>query len=94
MVAEFNKYISTADIAGNILAHFFDGEGRILDEELNKYFYIATYDLNKLKDLKASVCISGGEEKVDALIMFAKKRFFNKLITDENTAKQIIERMK
>ncbi|MBR2578485.1 MAG: hypothetical protein IKE38_06080, partial [Erysipelotrichaceae bacterium] len=35
-----------------------------------------------------------GEEKADALIMFAKKRFFNKLITDENTARIIIEKLK
>ena len=94
MVTEFNEYISTVDIAGNVLTHYFDAKGNSLDQDISKYFYTATYDINKLKKLKSSICLAGGPEKVDAIIMFAKMRFFNKLITDEITARMIIERLK
>ena len=94
IATEYNEYIATVDINGVMLAHYFDAEGNVLDEQIARYFDIATYDLEDLKKLKSSICIAGGEAKVDAIIMFAKKKFFNKLITDENAARLMIEKLR
>ena len=94
MYTEFKEYISHTDVAGNVITHYFDAKGKILDSDISKYFFTATYDISKLKKLKTSICLAGGPQKVDAIIMFAKMGFFNKLITDENTARAIIEKLK
>ena len=94
MYTEFKEYISHTDVAGNVITHYFNAKGKVLDSDISKYFFTATYDLGKLKKLKTSICLAGGLHKVDAIIMFAKMGFFNKLITDENTARAIIEKLK
>ena len=93
MYNEFKSYISTVDIAGNVITHYFDAKGNILDSDISKYFYTATYDINRLKELKTSICIAGGPDKADAITMFAKMGFFNKLITDETTARSILSKL-
>lgn len=84
IVEKLKKMNATGDINGQ----FFNSEGKICKTGMEKN--IIGLDINELKKIKNVVCLSGGKEKANGIIAGARGKFFNTLITDFNTAKEII----
>jgi len=72
---------------GDILGQFYDRNGDILDIPLHKRL-IGTH-LSKLKEMNV-IAVAGGQEKVRAIYGALKGGYISTLITDEETAVQLI----
>ncbi|MCD6256745.1 sugar-binding transcriptional regulator [Candidatus Aerophobetes bacterium] len=77
---------------GNILAQFFNLRGEKVDCELHKR--IVGLSIEELRGLKRVIGVAGGRRKVQSILGALHGRFINILITDEVTARSIIEKEK
>ena len=77
---------------GNVCAHFYDIDGNICDISINKRVIAAGAE--NLKHIPTVIAAAGGKYKVESIIGAAKGKLFNVLITDEYTAKAIIQKLK
>ena len=84
--------LKNTNAVGNVCAHFYDIDGNICDISINKRV-IATGAEN-LKHIPTVIAAAGGKYKVESIIGAAKGKLFNVLITDEYTAKAIIQKLK
>lgn len=83
------KSLINAGVVGDILYNFINIEGEIVDHPVNDRSI--SLDIGKLKRAKDIVLISGGSEKVEALIGTLKLLQPSYFITDEITATTIAE---
>ncbi|MFW6237822.1 MAG: sugar-binding transcriptional regulator [Halanaerobiales bacterium] len=74
---------------GDIVARFIDINGNICDKNLNKR--TIGISLKDLKQIDYSVGVASGEKKVRPLVGALRGGYLDTLVTDENTAKQILE---
>ncbi len=74
--------------AGELLGHYFDAQGRPVETESSRR--ILTLPLDHLKDRRI-VAVSGGTTKVDALRAVLATGLLTGLITDERTARAIVD---
>lgn len=72
---------------GEILGHFFDADGNILDTELSARMLSASFPKTKNERL---VALAGGVNKVSAIRAILNSRRLFGLITDERTAKALL----
>ena len=74
---------------GDVLCHFFDMDGNLLDT----YFEdrLISVSLESLKELKNVIGVAGGKSKVNAIRAALKGRYIDILITDSNTANLLLE---
>lgn len=86
-----NSFKKLKDIGavGDILARYFDINGNICSEELNNR--TIGVSLEHLKSIEYSIGVAAGEEKVKPIIGALRGGLINTLITDENTAKKVLE---
>jgi deoxyribonucleoside regulator len=70
------------------LYNFYDIKGRLVDHPINGR--VMSMPVERLKRVPKRVMISGGVEKVDALLGSIKLVEANVLITDEVTARQLV----
>ncbi len=82
------KEITAAGGVGEILGHFFDAEGNILETTLTSRTLSASLPRVKGERL---VALSGGLPKVDAIRAVLKSRSLYGLITDEKTARALLK---
>jgi DNA-binding transcriptional regulator LsrR (DeoR family) len=75
---------------GNIGLHFFDREGALVGSEFDRR--IVGVDLGLFRDLKRVVVVAGGSEKHEAVLAGVRGGFAKILITDEGTARFLIEK--
>ncbi len=80
--------IKKRESKGFICAHFFNSEGVILDEDINKR--IIGMDMSYLKKVKTVIGAAGGQGKVEAIKAVLKGKLINVLITDFKTANRIL----
>lgn len=73
---------------GDILCHFIDKEGNLIDNEIESR--LISTPLTTIKDLENVIGIAAGEHKVSAISAALKGKYLDVLITDENTALKII----
>ncbi len=73
---------------GDILGRFINGVGEIVSEELESR--TIGVDLEALKKIKKSIAVAVGENKASITRAALKGGFMTTLITDENTAKQVL----
>ncbi len=73
---------------GEILGHFFDAEGRVIETALTKR--TISLDLETLKTTDI-VAIAGGHEKTCAIRSVLMSRYLSGLITDERTARSLVK---
>jgi DNA-binding transcriptional regulator LsrR (DeoR family) len=75
---------------GEVLGRFVDGQGRVVAAELNDRAVAI-----KLEDLKGKpvIAIAGGADKPSAIMAVLESRVISGLITDEDTAKAIVDRI-
>lgn len=79
--------VQTSSIAGDIATHFFDERGTLIHTETHKLCASAE-DLRKAKKTIAIAC---GSKKADAIKGALQTGLIQTLITDEHTAKQILD---
>lgn len=75
--------------AGDICSRFIDLEGNICSEELDRR--TIGIDLADLRRKEKSILVAGGIKKVDAIYGAIRGKYTNTLITDQFTAKYLLE---
>lgn len=78
-----------SNAVGDICSRFFDKDGRICNPELDAR--TVGISLQKLKEKDYSILVSGGEAKVDSIKAALKGGYANVLITDQFTAKALLQ---
>ena len=73
---------------GDILAQYFTEDGSIYGYG-DDYNQLAFNILN-LQSVPDVICLAGGRKKAQGIVVAAKLRYFNRLITDSETAKRIM----
>lgn len=90
------NYFSPSDLeiihakgAGDICSRFIDLEGKVCSEELDQ----RTIGINlvELRNKEKSILVAGGVKKVDAIYGAIRGKYTNILITDQFTAKYLLE---
>jgi DNA-binding transcriptional regulator LsrR (DeoR family) len=75
---------------GDVCSRFYDSEGNLCDSDINKR--IIGIDLESLRDIETVVGVAGGLEKVESIFAALENGFLDILITDELTAKKVLEK--
>ena len=73
---------------GDVLNHFMDKDGNLIQTEIEDRV-ISTY-LDKLRQLKNVVGVAGGKDKVTAIKAVLNGGYLNVLITDSDTAAELL----
>jgi len=85
---EYKEELRNSTSCGDILAHFFDSEGRIFKAEHG--YDLLAFDIGKLPGIKRSICLAGGHNKHAGILAAARSGYVTDLVTDENTARAIL----
>ena len=85
---EERQSLVRAGAVGDMLYNFYDINGQTVDHPINHR--VMSMPVDRLKRVPKRVMISGGIEKVDALLGGIKLVDANVLITDEVTARQLV----
>jgi DNA-binding transcriptional regulator LsrR (DeoR family) len=80
--------IAAAGGVGEILGHFFDADGHVLDTALTARTLSASFPKSKTERL---VALAGGQAKVPAIRAILNSRRLFGLITDERTAQALLK---
>lgn len=83
----FGYSAKRAQVVGDIATHFFDAEGNLVDVYENT---LCASESN-LKNAKESIAVACGKDKVDAIIGALRTGMVDTLITDEHTARLILQ---
>ncbi|WP_373738993.1 sugar-binding domain-containing protein, partial [Jeotgalibaca porci] len=75
---------------GDIVSRFIDSEGKIVDEELNKR--TVGIQLEELKDIKHSILIASGTNKVNGVHATLTGGYCNHVIIDTLLAQNLLVR--
>ncbi|RBW69287.1 sugar-binding transcriptional regulator [Bacillus taeanensis] len=91
------EYLSDEDLniihsqsVGEICSRFFDQNGALAHEQLNKR--TIGIELNDLTQKEKAILVAGGPRKVEAIYGALQGGYANVLITDQFTAKALLER--
>ena len=79
--------VNTGQITGDISTHFFDKDGHFTASCQNTL----CASVQNIKDAGQTIAIACGSDKTDAILGALKTGLLNILITDEHTAKEILE---
>ena len=82
--------LTQKDAVGDIASRFYDINGEVIDSFLSER--TIAIELEKLRDLDYSIGIASSIEKVPSILGALRGGFINVLITDEITARQILEK--
>jgi deoxyribonucleoside regulator len=74
---------------GDICSRFFDKEGKIYSELLNRR--TIGIELDELRNKEKSILVAGGERKINSIHGALVGKYANILITDQFTAKRLLE---
>lgn len=74
---------------GDLLFHFFNREGRLVDHPINDL--VMSVEVDRLRRAPVRILTSGGEEKIDALLGAMHLIAPTVLITDEQSARRMLE---
>jgi lsr operon transcriptional repressor len=79
-----------AGAVGDLLGYFINKDGELIDHPINR----RVIGLNplQLREMPNVILASGGQYKVPIISAVLKMRIFNILITDEGTARSVLER--
>lgn len=74
---------------GDILARFFDLEGRPVETEVDGR--VIGLELADLRRIDTTILVAGGAEKVPAILGALRGGYVNTLVTDEHTCQAVLE---
>jgi deoxyribonucleoside regulator len=77
-----------AGAIGDMLYNFFGADGKLVDHPINRR--VMSMPVDRLKQVRKRVMISGGNDKVEALLGGIRLVDANVLITNEDTARQLL----
>jgi DNA-binding transcriptional regulator LsrR (DeoR family) len=83
------KELSAGNVSGDICYNFIDEEGKLADCTWNDR--VLAISLAELKKIPKRIGVSGGKEKVSGIRAALKGNLVNVLITDEETAKTLLD---
>lgn len=73
---------------GDVLNHFMDKDGNLIQTEIEDR--VISTDLDKLRQLKNVVGVAGGKDKVSAIKAVLNGGYLNVLITDSDSAAELL----
>jgi len=82
-------YIKGLGIVGILNFEFLDRDGNLILNKLTDRI-LRLYPLDAIKNTKNAIMVSFGQQKVDIMRAILKGRLVNMLLTDESTARQIL----
>lgn len=85
------KELRAAGAVGDILCHFVDRAGRLVDHPLNSR--VMAFNPIDLRGIRKVVIAAGGKSKIDIIVAAARLTGAKTLITDEQTARGIVDKM-
>jgi DNA-binding transcriptional regulator LsrR (DeoR family) len=74
---------------GDLLFHFYDREGVLVDHPVNQL--VMSVDVDRLRKAPIRILTSGGEDKIDALLGAMSLIAPTIFITDENSARRMLD---
>ena len=74
---------------GDILARFFDADGRPVDSGLNGR--VVGLELEEVRRIPTTILVAGGEAKVRAILGALRGGYVTNVITDEASARRLLE---
>ena len=86
--ARFGNLLREKKAVGMLATYYFDGDGKIIKSKDDIVIRIARNDLERVDRV---VLIGGGEKKINSVRGILKTGLVNHLITDENTARALLE---
>lgn len=89
MQAETLKTLADNGAVGDILGHFLDINGNPVKVHYDEL--IISISLEALRKVRLGVLVAGGQEKVKTIHAALQAKYFNVLITDEQTAKEVLK---
>jgi len=93
MISEAGEFYKTVlsreNAVGDILSTFFHEDGSIVN--IPSEYRIVAMNLGNLHRIPKVLCLAGGHEKVLGIFTAIHARFFNGLITDSNTAIELLK---
>ena len=78
-----------AGVVGDIVAHHFDAQGRVLDIAANRRSI--SLEADTIRKIPTVIAVSGGVAKARAIVAALRGGFCNCLITDAKTAQKALE---
>lgn len=81
-------YLRMQGAVGDLLSHFFDKEGRVLQTPIEER--LISTPLETLKTLDNVIGVAAGDSKVDAIRAALRGRYLDVLITDDRTAETVL----
>lgn len=76
---------------GDLCAHFINEQGEICDQELDDR--TVSIELEHFAGIRNKVCVATGSTKIGSLIGALRKHYIDVLISDENTMRELINRV-
>lgn len=81
-------FLSMQGAVGDLLSHFFDKNGTLLETPLEER--LISTPLQTLKNLQNVIGVAAGDSKVEAIRASLRGQYLDVLITDDNTAHQLL----
>lgn len=75
---------------GDVLSHFLDKDGKLIS--VNQEERLMSTSLEDLQKLENVIGVAGGSAKVDAILAALRGNYLDVLITDEDTARALLEK--
>lgn len=82
------KSLRAAGAVGDLLGHYLDQEGKVVDHPLNRQ--VVSLSLEDLSRLKKVILVSGGAHKADIIRAVLHRRLVHELVIDEATAEKVL----
>ncbi|HEY9055144.1 MAG TPA: sugar-binding domain-containing protein [Rectinemataceae bacterium] len=85
--ADYIQELKKSPACGDILAQFFDPEGRLFVAE--RSLELLAFGIERLKGLKRAICLAGGPGKARGICAAASAGWLSDLVTDSETAAEM-----
>ena len=86
------EFFTRRGAVGDLLGHFYDRDGEILELDLHRHVVSVTPD--DMRRIPSVVAVAAGPEKVEAILGMLRGKLANTLVTDEETARELLRRQK
>lgn len=77
---------------GDIIGHFYDKDGNILDLDLHRH--VVSVRPEDIRRISSVIAAAAGREKIEPILGLLRGRLANILVTDEDTARELLRRAK
>ncbi|MBQ8390794.1 MAG: hypothetical protein IJX52_07450 [Oscillibacter sp.] len=84
----YKKQVQSSGTVGDILSQFFYEDGRIF--QMDDHYRLLALDIGKLRSVKNVIAMASGSDKRDPIRVAARLGYIKTLITDYNTAQEIL----